>query len=49
MSGLGRVVAEGFAFGVGSSIARSVVGSVLGGGESHSGDTGFGGDDSIDV
>jgi hypothetical protein len=27
MSGLGGVVAEGFAFGVGSSIARNVVGS----------------------
>jgi hypothetical protein len=33
--GLGRVVAEGFAFGVGSSIARSVVGSVF---ESFGGD-----------
>mmetsp|Transcript_10462 Transcript_10462/g.10530 ORF Transcript_10462/g.10530 Transcript_10462/m.10530 type:complete len:152 (-) Transcript_10462:192-647(-) len=31
MGGLGQVVAEGFAFGVGSSIARSVVGSMFGG------------------
>lgn len=30
-STLGRTVAEGFAFGVGSSIARSVVGSMFGG------------------
>lgn len=29
--GLGRVVAEGFAFGVGSSIARNMVGSFFGG------------------
>jgi WW domain len=30
VSGLGAVVVQGFAFGVGSSIARSVVGSILG-------------------
>ena len=42
--GLGRVVAEGFAFGTGSAIAHSVVGSIFGG---------FGGgghdDDSVDL
>ena len=32
MSGLGQTMAEGFAFGVGSSIARNVVGSFFGGG-----------------
>lgn len=32
---LGRTVAEGFAFGVGSSVARSMVGSMFGG-SSHS-------------
>lgn len=50
MSGLGGVVAQGFAFGVGSSIAHSVVGSMFGGGSSHgggdSGGGGGGGDDS---
>ena len=34
MGSLGRTVAEGFSFGVGSSIARSVVGSMFGGGSS---------------
>jgi hypothetical protein len=31
LSGLGRTVAEGFAFGTGSALARAAVGSVLGG------------------
>jgi hypothetical protein len=39
MNAVGRTVAEGFAFGVGSSIARSMVGSMFGG---------FGGSDSVD-
>ena len=42
MSGLGGVVAEGFAFGVGASVARSVVGSFFGGGDDSGGE---GGDD----
>jgi WW domain len=45
VGGLGAVVAQGFAFGVGSSIARSVVGSVMGGSSSDSsggGDSGGG-------
>lgn len=39
--GLGRVVAEGFAFGVGASLARAAVGSVMGmfGGDDGGGDT----------
>ena len=45
MSGLGGVVAEGFAFGVGASVARSVVGSFFGGGgddgSSEGGDDGY--------
>lgn len=36
MSGLGAVVAQGMAFGVGSSIAHHAVGSIMGGGHSHS-------------
>ena len=40
MSGLGSVVAQGFAFGVGSSVAHGIVGSMFGG---HS-DSGSGGD-----
>eukprot|EP01035_Chromulina_nebulosa_P019085 gene19085-24912_t len=36
MSGLGGVVAEGFAFGIGSSLARHAVGSILGSGSSSS-------------
>ena len=43
MSGLGGVVAEGFAFGVGASVARSVVGSFFGGGDDGGGEGG--GDD----
>ena len=39
--GLGRVVAEGFSFGVGASIARAAVGSLFGG---FGGDEGGGGD-----
>ncbi len=46
-SGLGRVVAEGFAFGVGSSIARSVVGSMFGGDDGGGGSDDSG--DSFDV
>lgn len=58
LSGLGGVMAEGFAFGVGSSIARNVVGSFFGGSSGSSGSsessTGFddehhGDDDSWDV
>ena len=51
MSGLGRVVAEGFAFGVGSSIAHSMVGSMFGGSSSSnsSSDDASGGDDSFDI
>jgi hypothetical protein len=50
MSGLGRVVAEGFAFGVGSSVAHGIVGSMFGGGhDSGGGDASSGGDDSFDI
>jgi len=35
LSGLGSVMAQGFAFGTGSSIARNVVDSVMGGGNSN--------------
>jgi hypothetical protein len=52
MSGLGGVMAEGFAFGVGSSIARNVVGSFFNsghGGDSGGGDSGDSGDDGIDL
>ena len=53
MSGLGGVVAQGFAFGVGSSIAHSVVGSMFGGSSSSSsgGDGGHssGGDSGFDI
>ncbi len=50
MSGLGRVVAEGFAFGTGSAIAHNVVGNLFGGssgggGHDDAGDSG----DSWDV
>mmetsp|Transcript_10483 Transcript_10483/g.7822 ORF Transcript_10483/g.7822 Transcript_10483/m.7822 type:complete len:158 (-) Transcript_10483:138-611(-) len=34
LGGLGRTVAEGFAFGAGSAVARNVVNSVMGGGSS---------------
>ena len=47
MSGLGGVVAQGFAFGVGSSVAHAAVGSMFGGSsssDSGAGDAG-GGDD----
>ena len=47
-SGLGRVVAEGFAFGVGSSIARGVVGSMFGGSGDHGSGAAGGGDDGFD-
>jgi hypothetical protein len=43
MSGLGGMVAQGFAFGVGSSIGHSVVGSMFGG-SSSSGESSGGGD-----
>ena len=39
MGGLGRVVAEGFAFGVGSSVAHGLVGSMFGGSSHSSGDS----------
>lgn len=48
---LGSVMAEGFAFGVGSSVAHSLVGSFFGGGGGHdssSPDVG-GGDSFFDV
>lgn len=45
MGGLGRVVAEGFAFGVGSSVAHSVVGSIFGGGSHDNGGGADGGSD----
>ena len=35
LSGLGSVMAQGFAFGTGSSIARNVVDNMMGGGSSH--------------
>jgi len=35
LSGLGSVMAQGFAFGTGSSIARNVVDNVMGGGNSN--------------
>lgn len=34
LGGLGRTMAEGFAFGTGSAIARNVVNNVMGGGSS---------------
>lgn len=34
LGGLGRTMAEGFAFGAGSAVARNVVNSVMGGGSS---------------
>eukprot|EP01038_Epipyxis_sp_PR26KG_P015117 gene15117-20339_t len=43
-SGLGRVVAEGFAFGVGSSVAHGIVGSIFGGGSTPSNSGGESGD-----
>lgn len=49
MGGLGRVVAEGFAFGVGSSVAHGLVGSMFGGSSSGSADAGDGGDDGFDI
>lgn len=52
MSGLGGVVAQGFAFGVGSSIAHNVVGSMFGGSSSSSSDSGGdsgGGDSGFEI
>lgn len=52
MGGLGRVVAEGFAFGVGSSVAHSMVGSMFGGSHGSNdapADTSGGDDDSFDI
>ena len=49
MSGIGGMVVQGMAFGVGSSIAHSVVGSMFGGGSSGGSDSGGGGDDSFDL
>ena len=46
---LGGVMAQGFAFGVGSSVAHSVVGSIFGGGGGHDDSSSGGGDDSFDV
>lgn len=48
MSGLGRVVAEGFAFGVGSSVAHGIVGSMFGGSSGPS-ESDAGGDDGFDI
>lgn len=44
LSGLGGVMAQGFAFGTGSAIAHNVVGSMFGGGSSHDSGSGGGGD-----
>jgi hypothetical protein len=51
MSGLGGMVAQGFAFGVGSSVAHSVVGSMFGGssGGDSGGDSGSGDDGGFDI
>jgi hypothetical protein len=52
MGGLGRVVAEGFAFGTGAHLAGHMVGSFFGGGSgghSSGGDIGGGGGDSFDI
>lgn len=43
MSGIGGTIAHGMAFGVGSSIAHNAIGSMFGGGSSHSGGGGDGG------
>ena len=45
---LGSVMAQGFAFGIGSSVAHSMVGSFFGGGHDSSPDIG-GGDSFFDV
>ena len=49
MSGLGQTMAQGMAFGAGSSVAHSVMGSMFGGGSSSHADpvdnSGGGGDD----
>ena len=49
MSGLGQTMAQGMAFGAGSSMAHAAIGSMMGGGSSHSEappeDTGGGDDD----
>jgi hypothetical protein len=42
--GLGRVVAEGFAFGIGSSIARMAIGSIFG---DSAADAVLGGEDDV--
>jgi len=47
-SSLGSVLAEGFAFGVGSSVAHHVVGSFFGGGDSG-GHSDGGSSDSYDI
>lgn len=51
MSGLGSVVAQGFAFGVGSSVAHGIVGSMFGGHSDHGsgGDVGGGDDGGFDI
>ena len=50
MGSLGSVMAEGFAFGVGSSIARNVVGNLFGGSSDTSSSAGSGDDgDTWDV
>ena len=49
MRELGGVMAQGFAFGVGSSVAHSVVGSIFGGSSGGSDDASVGGDDSFDI
>lgn len=47
---LGGVMAQGFAFGVGSSVAHSVVGSIFGGGGGgNDASSSGGGDDSFDI
>jgi hypothetical protein len=48
MSGLGGMVAQGFAFGAGSAVAHNVVGSFFGGGGGgHASDSSSGGGESV--
>jgi hypothetical protein len=51
MSGLGSVMAQGFAFGTGSAVAHNVIGNMFGGGSSGQTDSGDSGDsgDSWDI
>lgn len=52
MSGLGGMVAQGMAFGTGSAIAHTAIGSMFGGGSEGGGggeSDGGGGDDGFDI